>query len=83
MKTLENKNVKVDYDPSANGIDIFLIQDKKDYYNQPMAYNETKRGHEKAYLNLDKKFTDKTTFEDVLDILRKNKIRMHRWCSID
>ena len=50
MKVLENNNVRVDYDPLANGIDVFTISDKVDYYNQPMAYNETKRGHEKSIL---------------------------------
>lgn len=84
VERLENDHVFVGYNPEATDTnDYFDVDDKDDQHNLPSAYSTMSRGHRKAFAELKTIFNSDTTFNQVIDILTKNGVRMKTYMGMD
>lgn len=84
-EVLENENCKITYNPNYGDYKhhYFGGRDWTDMANEPAFYNETVRGHKKAWQAVKAMWTEQTTMEQVIFTLMDNGIRCHHWCMVD
>lgn len=82
MKTLSNDYTVFRYTPEKAPY-VFHGEDKTDKYNRPCCYNETFRGHKRAWDALKAAWDNSMDYEKAIGILRDNKIRIHDFCAMD
>ena len=77
---LSNEKTYVEYDPHRKHL---YGKDLTDKWNEPTFFNRTKRGLDKAWLEIKKQFTDTTRMYDVIEIASNAGIRCHSYCAVD
>ena len=80
MAYLSNDYCNIEY---RDEVKEFFGRDLTDNWNDPAFYNRTKRSYRKAKEALIASFTEKTTMNDVMTLMRGNGIRCHYWCMVD
>lgn len=84
MEELRNSKCVITYNANYKyKTDVFGGRDLEDVYNEPAFYNTTMRSHKKAWKALKESFTETTTLEQAMQVLRDNGIRTHYWCMMD
>lgn len=80
MEKLQNSKCEIQFRPEKKDIFGQCFQDK---WNLPAFYTESKRGLRGAWAGVKASFTDETTMEDVISLLRDHNIKTHFWCMVD
>ena len=84
IAVLEKCNITIDYE---NGkLEKIFCKDLTDRYNEPCIYTKTKRGLDKAVVEVIRIVSEKkqeTTIRDLQDLFDSMNIRTHYYCAMD
>lgn len=78
--SLRNDFIYFSWDPARKDV---CIRDLIDQYNEPTAYNKTKRGIKKALIEFLHKWDGSMNFSSASEIFSQNNICMHHYCAVD
>ena len=78
--TLTNANCSAKFSIEHKRI---FVEDHRDQYNLPAAYNRTRRGIKKAWAALEAGWSDNIGFHEAVNVLSDSGLGMRCYCMMD